>query len=325
MQHPVRQCSLLVLLSLGTAALASAQERPVWMGPPIRLPPLPEEVASQAAAEPEALPPPTAEEGAPPQPAPEEITADPGVAAADSEDAKVILEEPGWHVWQPWFWDTSYWDPWEGSVELGLSGTEGNSETFNVRAGLKAKHTTPRLARTVELTSIQKSAAGVTTANTALLDGRLEWPMPDSRWNYYMHGLVEYDQFKAFEYRVSADTGFGYEFIQNPATTLMGRAGLSASQEIGGSEDELIPELALGGEFKHKFNPTHSIHAKVDYFPDVTDFNDFRLNSQAGWQMALSSAWGLSLKLSVIDRYDSTPQGRKPNDLDYSTLLLWQF
>jgi hypothetical protein len=41
--------------------------------------------------------------------------------------------------------------------------------------------------------------------------------------------------------------------------------------------------------------------------------------------MALSKVWGLSLKLSVIDRYDSTPQGARPNDLDYSTLLIWVF
>ena len=32
----------------------------------------------------------------------------------------------------------------------------------------------------------------------------------------------------------------------------------------------------------------------------------------------------LSFKLSVIDRYDSTPDGRKPNDLDYALLLLWK-
>ena len=45
----------------------------------------------------------------------------------------------------------------------------------------------------------------------------------------------------------------------------------------------------------------------------------------AGWEIALCKAWGLSLKLSVIDRYDSTPQGARPNDLDYSTLLIWVF
>jgi putative salt-induced outer membrane protein YdiY len=239
---------------------------------------------------------------------------------AHDQQEEIVFEEPGWHVWEP-----AFWDPWEGGVELGLSGTEGNSQTFNVRFGLKAKHKTDEFVRSLEITSIQKSAGGVTTANTALLDGRLEWPMPESKWNYYVHGLAERDEFKAFDYRLSADTGLGYEFIQNDVTTLLARAGVSASQELGGPDDEVKPELALGSEFKHKFNATHSISGKVDYFPNVSEFSDFRLNSQASWEIALSSAWGLSLKLSVIDRYDSTPQGARPNDLDYSTLLLWQF
>ena len=271
--------------------------------------------------EPVATPPPSVEmlpspsDVTPPAAAPPDSTA----AAAAPKDA-IVLSPEAWEFWAP-----GYWDPWEGSVELGLSGTEGNSQTFNVRAGLKAKHKTPYLVRTLEITSIQKSADGITTANTALIDGRIELPMPASRWNYYVHGLAEYDEFKAFDYRLSADAGLGYEFIQTPRTTLVGRAGLSASQEIGGPDDDVKPEIAFGGEFKHKLSGTHSISGKVDYFPNVTDFSDFRLNSQAGWEMALSKAWGLSLKLSVIDRYDSTPQGARPNDLDYSTLLIWVF
>ena len=53
--------------------------------------------------------------------------------------------------------------------------------------------------------------------------------------------------------------------------------------------------------------------------------NDFRLNTQGSWEMAVAPDWGLSLKLSIIDRYDSTPHGAKPNDLDYSTLVIWGF
>lgn len=241
-------------------------------------------------------------------------------SGAPASPPEAVVPDVAWDFWSPQFWD-----PWEGSVELGLSGTEGNTETFNVRFGLKAKHKSEHLVRTLELTSIQKSAAGATTANTALVDGRIEWPMPASRWNYYVHGLAEYDQFKAFDYRLSADTGVGFEYIQTESTTLIGRAGLSASREIGGPENHTNPEIAFGSEFKHKFNATHSISGKVDYFPNVTDFSDFRLNSQAGWEIALSHTWGLSLKLSAIDRYDSTPQGAQPNDLDYSTLLIWVF
>jgi hypothetical protein len=231
-----------------------------------------------------------------------------------------MLEWPAAQVWQP-----AYWDPWEGSVELGLSGTEGNSETFNVRFGLTAKHQTETFVQTLQVTSIQKSASGVTTANTALIDGRLEWPLPQWRWNYFIHGLWEYDEFKAFSYRVSGDTGLGFEFIQTPATTLVGRSGVSVSHEVGGPEDAWNPELLFGAELKHRFNPMHSISGKAEYYPNVTDWDDFRLNSQASWEIALSHAWGLSLKLSVIDRYDSSPQGARPNDLDYSTLLLWTF
>lgn len=294
----VRSVVLLLLLTQSLAAQELAFD-----GPIVRLPPPPDELT----AAPETLPSP-------------EITLPAEDEEEDEAQTKIILDEPGWHVWQP-----DYWDPWEGNVELGLSGTEGNSQTFNVRLGVNAKHKTEDLVRSLQIVSIQKSADGLTTANTALLDGRAEWPLPESRWNYYLHGLVEYDEFKAFDTRVSADTGIGFEFIQNDVTTLIGRTGLSASQEIGGPDDELRPELAFGGEYKHKFNATHSINAKVDYYPDVTNFGEFRLNSQAGWEIALASDWGVSLKLSVIDRYDSTPAGAKPNDLDYSTLLIWQF
>jgi hypothetical protein len=240
--------------------------------------------------------------------------------ASPADEHKIILDDPGWQVWSP-----TFWDPWEGNVELGLSGTEGNSETFNVRFGMTAKHRTPTFVQSLQITSIQKSADGVTTANTALVDGRLEWPMPQSRWNYFIHGLWEYDEFKAFQYRVSGDTGPGYEFIQTERTTLMGRSGVSVSHEVGGPENAWNPEILFGGEFKHRFNPTHSISAKVEYYPTIIDWTDFRLNSQASWEIALSAAWGMSLKLSVIDRYDSTPEGARPNDLDYSTLILWTF
>src|SRR4029453_14291644 len=246
-------------------------------------------------------------------------TVAPGLAAPVDEQ-KVILSEPGWQVWSP-----TFWDPWEGNVELGLSGTEGNSQTFNVRFGMTAKHKTPTFVQTLQITSIQKSADGVTTANTALADGRLEWPMPESRWNYSIHGLWEYDEFKAFQDRISADTGPGYEFIQTDATTLIGRSGVSVSHEIGGPENAWNPELLFGGELKHKLNPTHSLSAKVEYYPTIIDFTDFRLNSWASWEISLAAAWGLSLKLSIIDRYDSTPEGARPNDLDYSTVVFWTF
>lgn len=306
-------CLALVMLGL-SERVASGQE-----GPSLELPPQTYSVTRLPAAE--DLPPPEvalAPEKPAAPPAAEELPSN----TPFSEEANKLISDSG-AGWE--FWNSKYWDPWEGNVELGMNGTDGNTETFNIRFGATAKHKTELRNETIQITSIQKRANGLTTANTALLDGRIEWPMPGSKWNYFTHGLLEYDQFKAFDARVSADTGFGYEFIQNDLTNLIGRSGLAVSHEIGGPNNKVNPELYFGGEFKRKFTDTHSFSAKVDYYPNITAFDDFRLNSQASWEMALVKSWGVSLKFSLIDRYDSTPSGAKPNDLDYSTLLLWNF
>jgi putative salt-induced outer membrane protein YdiY len=217
------------------------------------------------------------------------------------------------------------WGLWHGSVELGLSGTSGNSETFNVRLGAKAKRDTPRAVHTYELTYLDKSADSRQTAHSALIDGRSEWPFPDTPWSFFIHGLGEYDEFKAFDFRASGDTGLGYQFIKNDATDLKGRFGGSASHEFGGPDDDVVPELVFGAEWKHCFSPRQNVSVQVDYFPNVTAFTDFRMNGRASWEVVVAPEWGLSLKTSVIDRYDSTPGDAKSNDLDYSLLLLWSF
>jgi hypothetical protein len=42
-----------------------------------------------------------------------------------------------------------------------------------------------------------------------------------------------------------------------------------------------------------------------------------------GWQIALDKPKNVSLKLSLIDRYDSTPDGAQPNSFDYAVLFVW--
>ena len=62
-----------------------------------------------------------------------------------------------------------------------------------------------------------------------------------------------------------------------------------------------------------------------EYFPAWKDFNNFRLVADWSWEASLDEADKLRLKLSVNNRYDSTPQGARRNDLYYSLLLLYKF
>jgi len=147
-----------------------------------------------------------------------------------------------------------------------------------------------------------------------------------SPWSWFVQTAVEYDEFKAFDARVSGNTGLGFEFFKNDFSTLTGRFGASTSKEIGGIDDEVKPEILYGFEYERKISERQKASASVDYFPDVTDAHDYRLNAKASWEVVVDPDWGLSLKLSANNRFDSTPDpGNSKNDIDYSALMLWSF
>lgn len=216
-----------------------------------------------------------------------------------------------------------YWKQWDASLEFGMQGTEGNSTTYNMRVGGQAERKTDIHRHTIKFTHIDNSKQHKKTALSTLIDARWERMFGKSRWSYFAHSLTEFDEFKAFDVRISADTGLGFEWFKTDDARLLTRLGGSASREVGGPNNGYTPEISSGIEWKHKLSERQNVFAQVDYFPDVTDLTDFRLNSRAEWEMIVSRRWGLSLKMSVIDRYDSTPEGARPNDLNYSFLMLW--
>lgn len=214
---------------------------------------------------------------------------------------------------------------WSGNVELGINGTEGNTETFNIRVGGKATAKYAWSTQTYEAIFVENTNAAITTARNAIGDGRWEIPLWSPVWNYYAHGRLEYDEFKPFDLRVAGDTGLGYDWIKTDINMFQTRTGISTSREFGGAEDFWKPELAFGLEWRRTIDARQKITIKSDYFPTWDDFSDYRLNTQADWEFAIQPAWNLSLKLSAISRYDSTPNGVKPQDLNYAALVLWNY
>ena len=214
---------------------------------------------------------------------------------------------------------------WTGSIKLGLDGSTGNSETFNFRFGLDAERKWDIHRIDVDLDYVRKTAGGVETAHRSLLDWRYERLFRDTRWTWFVHGTFEYDEFEAWDSRVTADTGLGYHFIATDSTKLVSRTGGGFARTIGLPDDRWVPELVVGLEFEHKIGSRHRLKAKVDYMPDVTNFTHFRIHSQASWEMLIDEAMNLSLKLGALNRHDSSPRDAKRNDLDYTAVVLWRF
>jgi putative salt-induced outer membrane protein YdiY len=214
---------------------------------------------------------------------------------------------------------------WSGSLSMGLNGTEGNSQSFNVRVGWNAKWKTPMHVITCNGDYHRTTNHSTETANRALLDTRYERLFKDSPWTCYTHGTGDYDSFQPYVVRVTSDTGVGYRFIKNETTSLLGRFGAGFSHEMEGANRTYKPEFLFGGDFEHRFTPRHKLTFSAEYTPDIVLWREYRLKTKASWEVLLDSELNLSLQVNVLDRYNNDAQGAKPNDLDYSVVLLWAF
>lgn len=214
---------------------------------------------------------------------------------------------------------------WSGNVELGLNGTEGNSETFNFHIGFNTKRKTKCSIFTSDLDYNKKNSDSVNTANRLLAESRLERPHCTTPWTWYVHGLADYDEFQPWNVQINGDTGIGYQLIANDSTDLTSRFGGGCSREIGGLDDEYVPELLFGVELEHRLGDRHKFKVALEYFPDVTDFAEFRMVDKASWEVLLDKELNLSLSLNVIETINRPNPGGKEADLDYSAVLLWNF
>ncbi len=226
-----------------------------------------------------------------------------------------------WYM--PWTWVPL--DGWANSAELGINGSDGSAKSFSIQAGLRFKRKTDINLFDVRLTHNRTEANGIEKQNNALMYADYDRYFGESRWTGFVKNGLEYDRFKAFDLRYNINAGIGYSFIKRESLTLKGRFGSGTSREFGGPDDRWVPEALFGADYEHQLNKRNKWIAKVDYFPEWGNFTNYRIVSDVSWEMLWDEAGNLSFKVGAIDRYDSTPNGRKPNDLTYSILLLYKF
>lgn len=225
------------------------------------------------------------------------------------------------------WYEPAYWfgpAPWDAGVELGINGSEGANNVFSLRTGAHLKRVTARWKYDSSLSYNKNLANGVETQNNGKLDARLDRILAESPWTLFVLENLIYDEFQAFDLQLSLNAGVGYQWLKTPATDLLTRLGAGATREFGGVEADWQPQALMGVDLTHQLSTTQRLVAKVDYFPEWEDFRNYRVVTDLGWQVDLDRPRNVSLKLSVIDRYDSTPEGAVPNNFDYALLLIWK-
>ena len=74
---------------------------------------------------------------------------------------------------------------WGGSVELGLSGSEGNTNTNSLRTGFDLTRETPRTRWAIDLVYAKNESNDVETQHNALFNSNWDYKLANPRWTAY--------------------------------------------------------------------------------------------------------------------------------------------
>ncbi len=238
------------------------------------------------------------------------------LSSESTEPEKIIH----WYYPSYWFGPT----PWDNGFEIGLNGASGTSDSFSMRTGGFIKRKGKDYKLDASLYYNKNKSEGIEVQSNALLDVRYDWLFDDSPWSLFVLSQTFYDEFQAFDLNVNVNAGIGYQFIDTESLKFASSFGSGASREFGGPNEEWVPEASFGLNYEQYISKTRKLYAKMDYFPEWENFNNYRILADVGLEIELVQPSNLSLKFSATDRYDSQPDGVDPHNLNYSVLLIWK-
>jgi putative salt-induced outer membrane protein YdiY len=217
---------------------------------------------------------------------------------------------------------TTFTEGWKFNADVGLNGSSGNSENLNLRAAFGGVRKSKPMDTSFGLQYSYATDNGATSKSRGEAFIRNDWNFDDSPWSIFAIAKAEYDEFQAWDWRASLFVGPGYAFIKNDTTLLKGRVGVGLTREVGGPDNDWIPEGDIGVDFTHKLSERTKIYFTGDYYPSLKRFSDYRLVAKAGLEILVDPELALTLKIGAEDRFDSKPDGGfKKNDIDYFILL----
>ncbi|MFM2163858.1 MAG: hypothetical protein RL325_295 [Planctomycetota bacterium] len=205
---------------------------------------------------------------------------------------------------------------WKFALSLGLSGSKNDeSSNWDFRTAGEAKREDEDDRTTLTAEYFYKRSDGVETDNNILVKALEEFLYKDSRWELFVQGTYQNDNYQAWEQRAGAYAGPGYRLIEGDPLSLKIRGGAGASYEF--PNETWTPEAFIADDLVWKIDDRSSIKQGLELYPDLEQTGEYRLIARIDYEIALNAKNDLFMNAGVRDEFDSyvEPTGDSTNDI----------
>ncbi|MEI6085088.1 MAG: DUF481 domain-containing protein [Verrucomicrobiota bacterium] len=232
--------------------------------------------------------------------------------------------------------------PWDRSIAAGVAVTTGNSDSLQFNAGVKGN-------KIWKFDELRLSLGGTygkndgTVANQQLLGLAQYKHLFTERFYGTVVASGLNDAIANIDYRFTVGPGLGYYFIKTDTTQLSADAGPSmvfektdvyhpnfaAANPLSPtlwttSEERSYLAARVGERFDRKLSDTAKCWQQSEFLPQIDNFSNYLLNTEAGVEAALTKT--MSLRLVGTHRYQSITQDNSRHyDITVVSALAYKF
>lgn len=214
---------------------------------------------------------------------------------------------------------TTFLRGWSRSVNLGLNGKQGSTDSTNITAGLNFAYRDDWTRW--KLTGryfYNKSDDEGDNDNNGRLDLRRDWLVPGSRFFAFATGRYQYDQFESWQHRVVVGGGPGLHLLQREDHVLDALLGPTFTREFGERMDNKT-EVLFGLDYTWRISSRYSFSLNNNFFTEYhPNAGDYRNLTIGELRIVLTEAPALNLRIGAENEFDSVvEEGDEKNTLNY--------
>jgi putative salt-induced outer membrane protein YdiY len=216
---------------------------------------------------------------------------------------------------------------WNKQIQLGFSGSMGNSETRDILAGVRGNYADDSKRWVLDSGYFNAATDGEKTKSQAFASLLRDFLFPGKKIFAFAATRYDWDEFQEWDHRLNLSGGAGYAFLDRETFDLRGRLGIGVTKTFGSpGDDEWVPEAVVGLETEWLPAERQKVTAYTTFYPSLSDPGEFRNLTGVDWSLRIADGLGLSLNLGLQNDYESdVAPGIEKNDFLYRAALMYDF